>query len=54
MSLHLTCASLRWLACALVRMLDSRVPARPLDPVERLRHDGAGESVMIEFSRLGW
>jgi len=54
MSMHLICATLRSLASRIAGLLRSHAPAAPLDPVERLQRDGAGESVTIEFSRLAW
>jgi hypothetical protein len=54
MSIHLICATLRSLGSRVAWIVGLGAAAGPLDPIERLQHDGAGESVTIEFCRLGW
>jgi hypothetical protein len=54
MSIHLFGTTLRSLASRIARIVGLRSAAAPLDHVERLQHDGAGEAVTIEFSRLSW
>jgi hypothetical protein len=54
MSIDLLGAKLRSLVSDIARLVGLRSGAAPLDPVERLQRDGAGESVTIEFSRLSW
>lgn len=37
-----------------LRTLSALAELPPLDPVERLQHNGSTFPVVMEFSRLGW